>query len=253
MKNENTGFLLGLVAVALFALTLPATRYIIDYFNPVFIGLGRAVVAAVVAAGLLWITRSPLPAKQQLLPLAITSAGVVIGFPVFSAWAMQSVPASHGGIVLALLPLCTALVSIMVTHERPSRGFWLAAVAGSVLVIGFALIEGEGSLQAGDFALLAAIVSAAIGYAVGAKLSREMSGWSVICWALVIALPFILLPTILTLPEQVQQIPWTAWSGFLYLALFSQLIGFFLWYRGLHEAFVGVFQVAEEFGKGFVS
>ncbi len=233
MTDENTGFTLGTLAVALFSLTLPTTRFIIDHFDPVFIGLGRAVIAAIIAAGLLFFSSANWPDKRQFYQLIITAAGVVIGFPVFSAWAMQTLPAFHGGIMLALLPLATAIVGVFIAHERPSVGYWLAALGGCGLVLGFALLKGSGSFQTGDFALLAAIISAAVGYAVGGKLSREMSGWRVICWSLVIALPFILIPALLTMPDKLKSVPWSAWGGFLYLALFSQLFGFFLWNKGL--------------------
>lgn len=243
MSDETKGLWLGLCAVTLFALTLPATRFVIDHLNPFFIGLGRAVVAAVVAGLLLWLNGSALPSFRQFRWLAVTSLGVVIGFPLFSAWAMQTVDASHGGIVLALLPLATAMVSVLISHERPSTGFWLAAVCGSLLVLVFALLKGQGDLQLGDLALLGAVISAAVGYATGGKLSREMDGWQVICWSLLIALPFILLPALLSAPENLLNLPSQIWIAFLYLALVSQLLGFFLWNRGL--AIGGVARVSQ--------
>ena len=175
--------------------------------------------------------------------LSVTAAGVVIGFPLLSAWAMQTVHASHGGIMLGLLPLFTALVSVFIAHERPSLGFWLAAITGSVLVVVFALIRGEGGFQIGDIALFGAMVSAAIGYAMGGKLAREMPGWMVICWALVLAAPFILIPAYLTLPDDLFVISAESWVAFLYLALFSQLFGFFLWNKGL--AIGGIARVSQ--------
>jgi len=241
--NETRGLWLGITAVLIFSLTLPVTRLVVDVFDPIFIGLGRAVLAAIVAAVLLMLYRPVLPDRKQVFALCITAAGVVIGFPVLSAWAMQSVHASHGGIMLGMLPLLTALVSVFITQEKPSLGFWLAACLGSLLVIGFALIKGEGSFQFGDIALFGAILSAAIGYAMGGKLSRSMPGWAVICWALVIALPVILLPAFWAFPAHAADIHYSDWIGFLYLALFSQLFGFFLWNRGL--AIGGIARVSQ--------
>lgn len=243
MNLENKGVMLGISGVILFSLTLPVTRLVIDHLDPFFIGLGRAAVAALVAAVLLLLNQSPIPDKNQFFQLALTASGVVIGFPVLSAWAMKTVDASHGGIMLGLLPLITAFASIFVSHERPSTGFWLAGLVGSGLVIGFALIKGSGSFQAGDIALVGAIICAAFGYAIGGKLSREMSGWKVICWSLVISFPFVLIPAVLTAPENPLILPLSVWSGFLYLALFSQLFGFFLWNRGL--ALGGIARVSQ--------
>ncbi len=233
MSDENKGMWLGLMAVFLFSLTLPATRYIAADLNPVFIGLGRAVVAGCVAAFLLLVTRQQYPDKQQLLQLFIIGLGVVYGFPVLTAFAMQTVPASHGGVVLALLPLATALVAALFAHERPSFGFWLASLLGSTLVLVFSLYDADGGLLWGDLLLLLAVILAAIGYGLGAKLAKQMGGWQVICWALVITLPFISVPAYLTAPGNWADITLQTWLSFTYLALVSQLFGFFIWYKAL--------------------
>ena len=243
MTNESKGMLLGLLGVVSFGLTLPATRFVVPYFDPVFIGLGRAVPAALVAAMLLLITRQPVPNRKQLYQLLVIAAGVVLGFPVLSAWAMQTVPASHGGVVLGLLPLATAVAGALISGEKPSLGFWVAGMAGSVLVIIYSLSQGGGWFHGGDLALLGAVLSAAIGYAVGGKLSREIGGWQVICWALVIGLPFIIAPAWIHAPQSVAHIHGSVWLGFLYLALVSQLFGFFLWNKGL--AIGGVARVSQ--------
>jgi drug/metabolite transporter (DMT)-like permease len=241
--NERQGLLLGISAVILFSLTLPITRLIVADFDPWFIGPGRAVLAALLACILLMLWRRPFPDRRQLLQLIITAAGVVVGFPLLTAWAMQTVHASHGGIMLGLLPLMTALVGVFIAHERPSLGFWLAALIGSVLVVGFALIKGRGHFQSGDLALFGAILSAAIGYAVGGRLSRHMPGWWVICWALLIALPFTFWSALSSFPPNALEIGMLRWSGYVYLALISQLFGFFLWYRGL--AIGGIARVSQ--------
>ncbi|MFK5970469.1 MAG: DMT family transporter [Candidatus Marithrix sp.] len=243
LQKESKGMLLGILGVISFGLTLPATRYIIEYFDPIFIGLGRAVVAAIFAALLLVITKPPIPNKKQLSKLIIIAFGVVIGFPVLSAWAMQTVPASHGGVVLGILPLATAIVGVMISNERPSMGFWLSGVMGSAIVIIYSLFYGVSSFHIGDFALLGAIISAAIGYAVGGQLSKEIGGWQVICWALVISLPFIIIPAWIKVPQEAFTIPINIWLGFLYLALVSQLLGFFLWNKGL--ALGGIARVSQ--------
>ncbi|TQV82407.1 DMT family transporter [Exilibacterium tricleocarpae] len=243
LSDAGKGMLLGGLAVVAFGLTLPATRFVIPYLDPVFIGLGRAVVAAAVAALLLVLSGAPVPNRAQLRRLIVVALGVVVGFPLCSAWAMQSVPASHGGVVLGLLPLATALVSVMISDERPSPGFWLVGMVGSLLVISFSLAGGGVGLHWGDLALLAAVASAAVGYALGGQLSKQLGGWQVICWALVISLPFILVPAALALPKGGLELPAGVWLSFLYLALVSQLAGFFLWNKGL--ALGGVARVSQ--------
>lgn len=243
MHNETKGMIYGLVGVSAFGLTLPATRVIVPYVEPVFVGLGRVVIAGVFALILLVWFRQKIPSVKQVKRLCIVALGVVVGFPVLSSWAMQYVPASHGGVVLGILPLATALVGVLIGAEKPSVYFWFVSVVGSGLVIFYALLQGAGSVHIADLALLGAVISAAVGYAVGGKLSRDMGGWQVICWALVLSLPFILIPAIRTAPESLSNIPLSAQASFLYLALISQLFGFFVWYKGL--AIGGIARVSQ--------
>lgn len=235
--------LYGLLGVTAFGLTLPVTRFVTSYLDPVFIGLGRAVVAALVAGALLLATGQPAPTGRQLGRLVVVGLGVVIGFPVLSAWAMQTAPASHGGVVLGILPLVTAIVSVFVSSDRPSVGFWAFGILGSALVVAYALLEGVGRIQVADLALLGAVVSAAVGYAVGGELSRQVGGWQVICWALVLMLPVIVVPAVWWMPVELLAVPAPTWIGFAYLALVSQLFGFFWWNKGL--ALGGVARVSQ--------
>ncbi len=224
---------LGAIGVTIFSLTLPFTRMAVAELNPVLVALGRAVVAAICSIGLLWWIGAPRPTSTQWRALLITSLGVVIGFPLFSSIAMRYVPASHGAIVLGILPLATALFGALRFGERPSTGFWIAALTGSALVITFALRQGDGTLHSADFALFGAVLAAAMGYAEGARLSQTMGGQQVISWALVLSLP-VLLPVTLWLGWNYGVTASArAWVGFGYVSLFSMFIGFFFWYKGL--------------------
>ncbi len=243
MENETRGMLLGVIGVIAFGLTLPATKLVIPYLDPLFIGFGRAVLAALFAVIFLFWFRQSLPTKKQIYRLIIIALGVVVGFPVFSSWAMQYVSASHGGVVVGLVPLATAIAGVLISHERPSIAFWLVGCVGCLIVISYTLLQGAGELHIADVALFLSVISAAVGYAVGAKLSKELGGWQVICWALVIAFPFILIPAIIRAPEDLFALPFSAYASFLYLALISQLLAFFVWYKGL--ALGGIARVSQ--------
>lgn len=237
MKRETQGMLLGLIGVVIFSLTLPMTRIVVAEFSPLLNGLGRALAAAVPAAVLLAVRREKLPTWPQLKSLAVVSLGVIVAFPVFSAWAMKTVPASHGAVVNGLQPLCVAIYAAWLSHERPSKAFWASAVAGSAIVIAFALQAGGGALQAGDLLMLVAVGIGALGYAEGARLARQIGGWQVICWALVVSAPFLLIPVAWLGWEQHVTHPGPValktWLAFGYVTVFSQFIGFFAWYAGL--------------------
>ena len=243
MKNETKGMILGIIGVSAFGLTLPATRLVGPYLDPIFIGLGRAVLAALFAAIFLFWYRQRIPTKNQISRLFVVALGVVVGFPVFSSWAMQYVPASHGGVVLGILPLATALLSVLIGNEKPSISFWLVSAFGSGVVILYSLLKSSGDVQMADVALLGAIISAAVGYTVGAELSKEMGGWQVICWALVLAFPFIIAPAIYYAPTSLSNVTLAAYASFFYLALVSQLFAFFVWYKGL--ALGGIARVSQ--------
>lgn len=243
VPSETTGLFYGFLGVLSFSLTLPATRVAVTELDPIFIGLGRGVVAGVAAAFILWLTHQPLPNAKQLRGLLIVAAGVVLGFPLLSAWAMQQLPAAHGAVVLGLLPLATAVAGVVRSGDRPSRLFWLASVVGSATVVGFAISAGAGSLHIADLILLGAVIAAAFGYAEGGRLARELGGWQVICWALVLAAPLEAGPTLWAAGHQPLDVSPFVWLGFAYLCLVSQLIGFFAWYHGL--AIGGIARVSQ--------
>lgn len=234
MSDDSKGLLLGLLGVVIFSLTLPVTRLAVTWLDPVTVGLGRAVVAAAVAGLVLLVTRQRRPRGREWASLAVVALGVVLGFPLLASWAMTRVPAAHGAVVLGVLPLATAAFGAILAGERPSILFWIIGLCGSALVVVFALREGGGGLSWPDLALLAAVVSAAIGYAEGARLSRTLGGWQVISWALVLSAPFLLWPVVEHASRlDFASLPWQAWAAFAYVALGSQWLGFFAWYRGL--------------------
>ncbi|MBV8618278.1 MAG: DMT family transporter [Curvibacter sp.] len=233
------GLLLGGLGVAIFALTLPMTRLAVGspdapLMPGLFVAMGRAVVAALLSALYLLLTRARRPLPGQRLPLLLTSAGVVFGFPLLTSLAMRHVQAIHAAVIVGTLPLATAAVGALLQRQRPSAAFWGWAGAGSALVIGYALshsAQGGLGLQPADLLLFAAVACAAIGYAYGGRLAREMPAEHVICWALLAALPLSVPLAWLSRPQGA--LPLAAWGGFAYVALFSMWLGFFAWYRGL--------------------
>ena len=237
--HRRAGLVYGLIGVAAFSLTLPATRVAVAGLDPVFVGLGRAVVAAVLAAIVLAIARTPFPGWRMVPRLALVAGGVVVGFPLFSAWAMRHVPAAHGAVVVGLLPLATAIAGAWLAHERPTRLFWITAVFGSAVVVAFALWQGGGAPHPADALLVLAVVAAAIGYAEGGRLARTLGAWQVICWALVLSAPLVAIPTLWAADGRLATAPAAAWAGFAYVSVVSMFLGFFAWYRGLALGGIG--------------
>jgi drug/metabolite transporter (DMT)-like permease len=233
LSDETRGMLLGLAGVAIFSLTLPFTRMAVAELDPSFVMVGRALAAALLAALWLWWNKSPLPPRAALLPLLMVCGGCVIGFPWLTSLAMRSLPASHGAVLVGILPLATAIWSALRGFEQPSRGFWIMAATGSTLVIGFALRQSGGSFHPADLMMFAAVVLAAIGYAEGGRLARAIGGERVICWALLMSVP-ILLPVLgwMRWPDLAHTSA-SAWAGFAYVSTMSMFTGFLFWYRGM--------------------
>lgn len=237
----------GFLGVLAFSLTLPATRAAVPALGGVVVGLGRALVAAALAAALLLVLRERPPARRHRRGLAIVALGVVVGFPLCTALALREVPAIHGAVVVGLLPAATAVMAVLRAGERPPPPFWLASAAGVGAVLVFAAAQGAGRPQAADGLLLAAVALGALGYAEGGRLARELGGWRVICWALIAAAPILAIPVLVVVgrqdPDVWQAAGGEAWLGFGYVSVVSMFLGFFAWYRGM--ALGGVARVGQ--------
>ncbi|MEW2479128.1 DMT family transporter [Mycobacterium sp. NPDC049093] len=232
---SRPGLWWGLLGVTAFSFTIVFTKVAIDGLSPLFIGAGRAVVAAAIAVAALTLTRQALPGGRQWARLAVVAAGVVAGFPLLTSYALTIVPASHGAIVVALLPAATAVCAVLRGHERPPVTFWVLAAAGALAAVVFAMVHGAGlgHLSWPDLLLFGAVIAAAIGYAEGGLLARELGAWQTVSWALVVAAPVMLALTTLAVVQEPPHATTVQWAAFGYLAAVSMYLGFFAWYRGL--------------------
>jgi len=233
MERSTAGWGSGFLGMVIFSGSLPATRIAVGGFTPLFLTSARAVVAALLGTLLLAALKQKRPDTRDLGPLAIVAVGVVIGFPLLTAQALLSITSAHSIVFIGLLPLATALFGVLRGGERPKPVFWLFSILGSLSVAGFALSQDEsGSLQ-GDLLMVAAILLCGLGYAEGARLSRRLGGWQVISWALLLSLPIMAAVALASLPATWSAIGVPVWAGLAYVSVFSMLVGFVFWYRGL--------------------
>lgn len=248
--NSTSGWLNGFLGMVIFSGSLPATRVAVLSFDPLFLTVARASIAGLIALLLLGLFKQQRPRGDQLFSLVIVALGVVVGFPLLTALALQHVTSAHSIVFLGLLPLATAIFGVLRGGERPRPAFWLFSIIGSLLVMSFAFVQGVSASLVGDSLMLAAVVVCGLGYAEGAKLSRELGGWQVICWALLLALPVMLVTSLMLMPSSLEAIRLPAWISLAYVSLFSMLIGFIFWYRGLAQggiASVGQLQLLQPF------
>jgi drug/metabolite transporter (DMT)-like permease len=241
-RPQLLGLLLGLIGVLIFGATLPMTHIALQGFSPLFVTFGRALVASVAAIITLCALRRPLP-RGHFGQLFAAGLCVVFAFPGFSSIAMQTIPASHGGVVLGILPLLTSIFAAIVDGERPGALFWACGIAGAALVVGFAVRQSGFQLQAGDLWLFAAAMTVAFGYVLLGRISRSLSGWEAIAWALVLTLPLSVLGAVLTTGGGIHSPSPAALGAFAYLGLMSMFGGFIFWNAGL--ALGGIGRVAQ--------
>ncbi|MFB4394289.1 MULTISPECIES: DMT family transporter [unclassified Pseudomonas] len=248
--RSASGWLNGLIGVLIFSGSLPATRVAVMAFDPVFLTVARATIAGLLGAVLLVLFQEKRPTRQLIIPLAVVALGVVVGFPLLTAMALQYVTSAHSIVFIGLLPLATAAFGVLRGGERPRLAFWIFSILGSLLVVGFAFSQGLTASPEGDVLMLLAILACGLGYAEGAKLSKVLGGWQVISWALVLSLPAMAALAFYKMPVSFTGISVPAWISLGYVSLFSMLIGFVFWYRGLAQggiAAVGQLQLLQPF------
>lgn len=243
MPREWLGLVLGLIGVIVFGGSLPMTKLAVAHFEPLFVTFARPAGAGLLALAMLVALRRPLPPRAALVPLTISSGALVWGWPGLTNFAMKTVPAAHGGVVAGLLPLATAVAASLMVRDRQPFAFWLFAVAGAAVVIGFALLDNADGLTAGDGLLLLAVGVCAVGYVAAGDLSRRMPGWEVVSWMLVMSLPVALAGTFWSWPATGLSAPPRALTGLAYVTVLSQYLGFFAWNMGL--AMGGIARVSQ--------
>ncbi|WP_439663600.1 DMT family transporter [Lentzea sp. HUAS TT2] len=242
------GVTLGALGVLGFSYSLPATRLAVAGLDPWFVAFGRALVAGVLAIAYLAFSRAPIPSAAQFRRLVIVAVGIVIGFPLLTSLALTTQTSAHGAVVIAVLPMSTAIWAVVRASERPPVAFWLSSGAGLLAVLAFVATGGgfSGSLSLADVYLLAAVVLCGLGYAEGGALSRELGGARTVCWALVVSLPVTIPVSLYT--ADFSRANGVVWSSFAYVALISMFLGFFAWYAGLAAggvAKIGQIQLAQ--------
>ena len=242
MSRETLGLLIGLAGVVIFGGTLPFTKLALTGFQPAFVCFDRAAIASIAAAVVLTAFGKRLQ-REHAAMLFVAGLLLVFGFPLMSTIAMQTVPAAHGAVVLGILPLTTSIFAALIGGERPSALFWLCGVAGAALVVFFALRDSGMSLTSGDIWLFMAGIAASLGYVISGKVARQMPGWEVICWALILTAPISLVGTALLFHHDYLHAPAAAVIGLAYLSFGSMFLGFFAWNVGL--AMGGIARVSQ--------
>ncbi len=240
-----SGLGLTLVGVVAFSLTLPVTKVALQGYGVWALASWRTALAGLVALAVLLASGAPRPTRAQLPALAGTTAGVVLGFPFLSVAALQLTTSVHAAVVIAALPIATAVLAVLGTGERMGALFWVSSAVGTTAVMAFALSRGGGAGGGvvPDLLLLGAVALGALGYTQGGRLAAQVPGWLVITWALVAALPLTLPLAVVSVVVAPPSPSGASTAALLFLALVPQYTGFFAFYAGLARA--GVAQASQ--------
>lgn len=249
-KEKKNGWVNGFIGMLIFSGSLPATKAAVLGFEPLFLTAARATIAGLLSLAMLLLYKEKLPTFRQWVSLTVVSLGVVVGFPLLTAIALQEITSAHSLVFLALLPLSTAIFAVIRGGEKPHPVFWIFSIIGSLLVMGYAISQGGSSSISADLLMIASVIVCGLGYAEGATLTKVLGGWQVICWALIVSLPPMLIVSFMLMPDSLSTISSSAWIGLGYVSIFSMLIGFIFWYKGLSQggiAAVGQLQLLQPF------
>jgi drug/metabolite transporter (DMT)-like permease len=234
ISRDQIGLLLGFIGMCMFAGTLPATRLAVAGFDPIFLTVARAAIAGIAGLAVITLTKKRLPPRSLWLEFVFAAFFTVVCFPLSAGFAMMTLPAAHGGVVLGVLPLATAAAAAIFTHERPSIGFWLVGATGAGIVLAFVYRQSGGDdFSIGDLFLLGTVISGALGYTLSGRLTTLMPGWEVISWQVAMFLPFTLLATFLMWPAGIENVTLMPWLGLGYVSFVSQYTAFFVFNAAL--------------------
>ncbi|MEU7576081.1 DMT family transporter [Streptomyces sp. NPDC041068] len=237
------GTALALAGVVAFSLTFPATAWGLEGLGPWTVTAARAVLAALVAGGVLLALRVRPPQRRHWAGLATVAGGLIVGYPLLTTLALQTTTSSHAAVIAGLLPLTTAVYGTARTGVRPPPVFWAAAVAGAMVVVAFALQQGGGSFSGADLYLFAALLVAAAAYTEGGLLAKVMPSWQVIAWALVASLPLAVGGSVAALLLEEPHATARSIIGLVWLGVGAQFLGPLVWYGGI--AAIGITRASQ--------
>jgi len=223
----------ALFAVLIFSLTAPLTVIALEVFSPAFISFMRAMIAGIGSLALVLWFKWPVPKLKDIAWLLLGGGCIALVFPFTLAQSLQVWQASDMGVVLAGIPLFTAVIAACLFKEKTSIKFWISLLVGTEILVLFAYSQSNGVLHRALFIMLA---SAGVGYAIGGHVAKCLGGFQTICWMMVLYFPVSLFGVGFTAAENAAAFQWQhmeAIVSLLYLAIFSQWVGFRYWYGAM--------------------
>ncbi len=236
---QKSGLRYAFFGIFLFSASLPLTKLALQGYDPLFTAFARPLIAGTLAIPLMVRAGALRLPRALWRPMIYVTIGGAFSWPIFIALALQRSTSAHVAVIAAVMPLVTAIMSVIKTKRKVGTQFWIASSLGTLLLILFALSRGgaEGENGVADLLTLAAVLGSSFCYVEGASLTKHMPGWQVISWVVIIAIPISIVGAVLTYKhtEHLYQFHWNALLGLLGIGFSSMYLGFFAWYRGLKD------------------
>lgn len=238
-SKQRQGLFFAFFGVFLFSLSLPMTKLALKSFDPLFTAFARPVIASLLAIPFMVIAKVPPLPRKLWRPMIFTTLGAVYGWPILIAIALQRTTSAHVSVIAAVMPLVTAIFSVMKNRKHVGISFWIASGIGTLLLLAFSLSRGGATKSDlfADLLIFCAVLASSYCYVEGAALSQEMPGWQVISWVVIFGLPLSLPAAVIVFANTHSDYAMhtDAVLGLLGIGFSSMYLGFFAWYRGLRD------------------
>ncbi len=238
-QKQKSGLFYAVFGIFLFSLSLPFTKFALKSFDPLFTAFARPIIASTLAIPLMLKAKVPRLPRKLWRPMAFTTLGAVYGWPILIALALQRTTTAHVAVISAVMPLATAILSVMKNKKSVSAGFWIASGLGTLLLIVFSIGRGGATKSdlVADLLILGAVLASSYCYVEGASLTSFMPGWQVISWVVIFGLPLSIPGAAIVFAKTHSQftLHGSAVIGLLGIGFSSMYLGFFAWYRGLRD------------------
>jgi len=246
-KKLLTSLVFGFVAVTAFSLTPLATKVAVQDLSPLMATAIRVIIASIFCGLYLVLSRAEFPRWQELKVIVLLALIGLFAFAVLLALGLQTAPASHAAVTMAITPLLTGIGVTMLMGERTTKTFWIAAISGTALTVFYLARHVAGHLALGDIYLLASAMAAAYGYARGTLLARSRGGPWVTSWSVVLSAPAFIIYIIASGGPNLEALRPDTYAALFYLGIISQSLGMFLWFRCLASGYAALVSQTQMF------
>ncbi|WP_315941259.1 DMT family transporter [Deinococcus sp. Marseille-Q6407] len=176
----------GLITILFWASAFAGVRAGLQAFGPGPLALYRFGVASLALGAYALIARIPPPPLRLLLPVAGVSLVGITAYHLLLNYGQQTVPAGTASIIIAVVPVMTALLSLALGQERLSRMGW----AGSLISLGGVLLIVLGRGQSLDFTggallVLGSALASTLYFVLQKPLLAQLSPLQFTVWSLI--------------------------------------------------------------------